>query len=216
MPLQFYGFWRSIASFRVRAALNLKGLSFEEIPVDILTGKQFLPEYSAMNAGHSVPTLIADGHTLFQSLSILEYLDEVHPNPPFMPKTPAERAYIRSLCLVTVADTHPLFVPRIRKYLSQNLKVKPEEVETWAQHWISEGFATFERLLERKPASPFIGGVTPGLADICVAGHIVSAGFFNLEFTQYKAVSALGERCFALPAFANAHPLKQAGAPKSS
>jgi maleylacetoacetate isomerase len=215
MTIKFYGFWRSIASFRVRVALNLKSLPYEEVSVDILSGNQFTPEYDKLNAGHSVPTVIHDGHTLFQSMAIMEYLDEIQPEPALLPKDPAEKAYIRAVCLATVADTHPLFVPRIRKYLAATYGADAEAVEEWGRHWVDEGFGTFERLLDRRPGAPFIGGKAPGLADICIAGHVVSAGYFKLDYNKYRRVAELGEHCFALPPFSKALPLNQPNAPKS-
>ncbi|WP_051390311.1 glutathione S-transferase N-terminal domain-containing protein [Bradyrhizobium sp. Ec3.3] len=119
MDIQLYGFWRSIASFRVRVALKLKGLPFKEIPIDIMSGEQFTPDYDAVNAERVVPTLVHDGYRVFQSLAIIEYLDEVSPEPGLLPTDPADRAYARSLALVTVADVHPLVTPRVRNHLAK-------------------------------------------------------------------------------------------------
>ncbi len=121
MSMQIYGFWRSIASFRVRVALRLKGLAFEEIPIDILSGEQFKPGYEAVNAERVVPTLIHDGYSVFQSLAIIEYLDDIQPNPRLLPRDAKERAYARSLGLMTIADAHPLVTPRVRNHLGQAL-----------------------------------------------------------------------------------------------
>jgi len=214
MTIQMYGFWRSIASFRVRTALRLKGLDFEEIPVDILSGKQFEPAYGAINAGHSLPTLLHDGNVLFQSLPIIQYLDEVHPEPALLPADPAGRAYARALALVTVADAHPLTVPRVRKYLGQAFNADTDAVHDWAMHWIAEGFKTYERLLSQRPPSPFAAGSTPGLADICIAGHMASADLFEFDVSAFPATASLARRCFAMPTFALSHPFAQPGAPK--
>jgi maleylacetoacetate isomerase len=111
MGIQVYGFWRSIASFRVRVALKLKGLPFEEISIDILSGEQFKPGYAAINVERVVPTFIHDGHSIFQSLAIIEYLDDIQPEPRLVPADPKERAYARALAMVTVADAHPLVTP---------------------------------------------------------------------------------------------------------
>src|SRR5476649_1396613 len=119
MSIRVYGFWRSIASFRVRVALKLKGLPFEEIPIDILSGEQFQPDYAAVNAERVVPTFIHDGHSIFQSLAIIEYLDDIEPEPRLIPQDAKERAYARSLALITIADAHPLVTPRLRKHLAQ-------------------------------------------------------------------------------------------------
>lgn len=211
MAIQVYGFWRSIASFRVRTALALKGLPFEETAVDILAGEQFKPGYDQINAEHVLPTLIHDGHSVFQSLAIMEYLDDIQPEPRLLPVDIKERAYARSLALVAIADAHPLIVPRVRKHLVKTFGADNEAVEAWARHWTMEGLATYERLLARRPAAPFAVGTAPGLADICVAGQIVSADLFRIELTAFPAVARLGERCFALPAFAASHPFEQAG-----
>jgi maleylacetoacetate isomerase len=215
MAITLYGFWRSIASFRVRTALNLKGMPFTEIPVDILTGAQFAADFDAINTGHAVPALVHDGVTLLQSLPIIEYLEELQPTPHLLPTTPADRAYARALALVTVADSHPLMVPRVRKYVGETLKADPAAVEAWARHWTIEGLGTYERLLTRRPPAPYAVGDTPGLADICIAGHMLGAFFFKVDTSPYPVVTALAERLWALPAFASSHPLKQPGAPKA-
>jgi maleylacetoacetate isomerase len=209
MSIQVYGFWRSIASFRVRVALKLKGLSFEEIPVDILSGEQFKPGYDDVNAEHVVPTFIHDGHSIFQSMAIIEYLDDVQPEPRLVPTDAKERAYARALSLVAIADAHPLIVPRIRKHLAKTFGANAEAIEDWAKHWTVEGLATYERLLIRRPAAPFSLGAEPGLADICIAGQAVSAHLFKLALDDFPAVSRLVDRCFEMPAFATSHPFEQ-------
>ncbi|TCT05978.1 maleylacetoacetate isomerase [Aquabacter spiritensis] len=214
MTLRMYGFWRSIASFRVRVALNLKGLAYEEVALDILDGRQFTPDFTAVNAAHAVPALIEDdGHILVQSLAILEYLDEIHPAPPLMPAAPRERAYARALALATVADTHPLMVPRIRKHLGDTFGADEAAVKAWVGHWIGIGLGTYERRFEQRPPAPFALGAAPGIADICIAGHAMSARMFGLDLSAYPRFAALTDACFALPAFADAHALKQPGAP---
>jgi maleylacetoacetate isomerase len=211
MGIQIYGFWRSIASFRVRVALKLKGLPFEEIPIDILSGEQFQPGYDAVNAERVVPTFIHDGHSVFQSLAIIEYLDDVKPEPRLIPQDPRERAYARSLALMTIADAHPLVVPRVRNHLAKIFGADAHAIENWGKHWTTEGLATYERLLERRAPAPFALGAEPGLADVCIAGQIVGAHFLKLELTAFPLVAGLGERCFALPAFATSHPFEQPG-----
>src|SRR5947209_20416056 len=129
MGMQLYGFWRSLASFRVRVALKLKGLPFEEIPVDILSGEQFKPDYQAVNAERVVPTLVHDRNTVFQSLAIIEYIDEISPNPPLLPVGAKERAHARSLALVTIADAHPLVTPRVRNHLVKTFQADGAAIE---------------------------------------------------------------------------------------
>lgn len=213
MTMQLYGFWRSNAAFRVRVALALKTLSFEEIDVDILSGRQFDPAYAEVNAEHVVPTLVHDGGRIFQSLAIIEYIEEIQPQPRLIPADARERAYARSLALVTAADAHPLTVPRVRKYLGEALGADGAAVESWCRHWIAEGLATYERLLARRPPEPFALGAEPTIADIAIAGQIALADVYGMDIAGYPQVATLGARCFAMPAFADAHPFRQPGYP---
>jgi maleylacetoacetate isomerase len=209
MGIQVYGFWRSIASFRVRVALRLKGLPFEETSIDILSGEQFQPDYAAVNAERVVPTFIHDGHSIFQSLAIIEYLDDIQPEPRLIPKDPKERAYARSLALMTIADAHPLLVPRVRNHLAKAFGADAKAVEEWGRHWTAEGLATYERLLALRAPSPFALGAEPGLADICIAGHVIGAQYVKVGLDAFPAVASLADRCFAVPAFATSHPFQQ-------
>jgi maleylpyruvate isomerase len=211
MSIQVYGFWRSIASFRVRVALRLKGLSFEEIPIDILSGGQFEPGYEAVNAERVVPTVIHDGYSVFQSLAIIEYLDDIHPKPRLIPEDARERAYARSLALMTIADAHPLVVPRVRDHLAKTFGADAKAIEGWGKHWTIEGLATYERLLARRAPAPFALGAELGLADICIAGQVVGAHFLKLELNAFPKVSRLADHCFEMPAFATSHPFEQPG-----
>jgi maleylacetoacetate isomerase len=209
--IQIYGFWRSIASFRVRVALKLKGLTFEETPIDILSGEQFKPDYDAINPEHVVPTFIHDGQSLFQSMAIIEYLDDIKPRPRLLPEDAKERAYARSLALMTIADAHPLVVPRVRNHLAKTFGADAKAIEGWGKHWTTEGLATYERLLARRAPAPFALGAEPGLADICIAGQVVGAHFLKLEMSAFPVVARLADRCFAMPAFATSHPFEQPG-----
>jgi len=211
MSIVVYGFWRSIASFRVRVALRLKGLAFEEIPIDILTGEQFEPGYETVNPERVVPTFIHDGHSMFQSLAIIEYLEDIQPKPRLIPEDSKERAYARSLALMTIADTHPLVVPRVRNHLAKTFGADARAIEAWGKHWTTEGLATYERLLARRAPAPFALGAEPGLADICIAGQVVGAHFLKLEMSAFPIVARLADRCFAMPAFATSHPFEQPG-----
>jgi maleylacetoacetate isomerase len=211
MSIRVYGFWRSIASFRVRVALRLKGMAFEEIPIDILSGEQFEPEYAAISAERVVPTFIHDGHSIFQSLAIIEYLDDIQPTPRLIPTDAKERAYARSLALMTIADAHPLTVPWVRNHLAKAFGADAKAIEEWGKHWTTEGLATYERLLVQRTPSPFALGAEPGLADICIAGQVVGAHYLKLELGAYPTVSALADRCFAMPEFKSSHPFEQPG-----
>ena len=209
MGIQVYGFWRSIASFRVRVALRLKGLPFEETSIDILSGEQFKPDYAAVNAERVVPTFIHNGHSIFQSLAIIEYLDDIQPEPRLVPRDAKERAYARSLAQMTIADAHPLLVPRVRNHLAKAFGADAKAIEEWGKHWTTEGLATYERLLALRAPSPFALGAEPGLADICIAGHVVGAQYVKVELDAFPAVARLADRCFAMPAFATSHPFQQ-------
>lgn len=211
MGMQIYGFWRSIASFRVRVALRLKGLPFEEIPIDILSGEQFNASHETVNPEHVVPTFIHDGHSLFQSLAIIEYLEDIQPKPRLIPEDVKERAYARALALMTVADAHPLVVPRVRDHLATAFGADARVIEDWGKHWTIEGLETYERLFARRAPSPFALGSEPGLADICIAGQVVTAQYLKIEMSAFPAVARLADRCFALPAFATSHPFEQPG-----
>jgi maleylacetoacetate isomerase len=211
MSITVYGFWRSIASFRVRVALRLKGLPFEEIPIDILSGEQFKPGYEAVNAERVVPTFIHDGYSIFQSLAIIEYLDDIQPQPRLMPQDAKEKAYARSLALMTIADAHPLVVPRVRNHLAKAFGADAGAIEDWGKHWTTEGLATYERLLARRAPAPFALGAEPGLADICIAGQVVGAHFLKLDLAAFPLVAGLADRCFEMPAFATSHPFEQPG-----
>src|SRR6202166_5387055 len=211
MSIKVYGFWRSIASFRVRVALRLKGLTFEEIPIDILSGEQFEPAYKAVNAERVVPTFIHDGHSLFQSLAIIEYLDDIQAEPRLLPQDPRERAYARSLALMTIADAHPLVVPRVRNHLAKTFGADAKVIEEWGKHWTTEGLATYERLLARRAPAPFALGAEPGLADICIAGQVGGAHFLKLELSAFPLVAGLADRCFKMPEFGSSHPFEQPG-----
>ena len=209
MSIKVYGFWRSIASFRIRVALKLKALPFEEISIDILQGKQFEPGYDAVNPEHVVPTFVHDGHALYQSLAIMEYLDDIKPSPRLLPDDAKERAYARSLALMTVADSHPLIVPRVRNQLAKAFGADTATIVEWGAHWTKDGLATYERFLARRKPAPFALGQDVGLADICIAGHVVGSQYLKIGLDAYPLVKSVSDRCFAMAEFASSHPLEQ-------
>ncbi|MBV8916705.1 maleylacetoacetate isomerase [Bradyrhizobium sp.] len=211
MSMRVYGFWRSLASFRVRVALKIKGIHFVEIPIDILRGEQFEHGYAEVNAERVVPTLVHEDRSIFQSLAIMEYLDDIQPAPQLIPRDARERAYARSLALVAVADAHPLITPRVCNHLAKAFGADAQAIESWRMHWTLEGLATYERLLTRRSPAPFALGEEPCVADICIAGQIIAAQFFKIDLAEFPYVGQLAERCFALPAFATSHPHEQPG-----
>jgi maleylacetoacetate isomerase len=214
--LVLYGFWRSIASFRVRVALRLKGLSWEERPVNLMQGAQFTPDFDSVNPAHTLPVLQGPGFSHAQSLAILEFLEERWPDPALLPRDPDSRARARRLCLLTVADAHPLITPRVRHHLARNFAATEPQIAEWARHFLAEGARSYEALLAAEPPSPFINGATPGLADICLASHTVACGLFSLALDPWPTLNRLATACMALPAFADAHPFRQPDAPPAS
>ncbi len=214
--MKLYGYWRSLATFRVRSALNLKGIAYDETIVDLHQGEQFGAAYKAVNPQSVLPSLIdGQGAPLFQSLAIIEYLDETHPQPPLLPRAPRDRSRVRGLALIAAADAHPLIVPRIRGYLGRQFGASEAARMEWARHWIAQGCEALEANLASDPRTGrFCHGDTPTIADICLASHMVGAKLFELNTAAYTTCERIRDACFALEAFAKAHPLKQPGAPK--
>jgi maleylacetoacetate isomerase len=208
--LKLYTYYRSQASFRVRIALNLKGLAREDVFLHLERGDQFAPEYRALNPQMVVPTLI-DGETrLFQSLAILEYLEEKYPKPPLLPRDIAARAWVRGLALINIADSHPLIVPRIRHYLTDELGLGEAPLRGWIGHWLGAGLAAMEALLAGHAESGrFCHGDTPTIADIGVVTQVTPARTFGVDLAPYERVVRVYDSCMAIPAFADAHPAKQ-------
>jgi len=214
--MQLYGFWRSLASLRVRIALNLKGLKFEETPIDLLKGQQFADTYKALNPQSVLPALILDdgGPPLFQSLAILEYLDEVHPQPPLLPKDARGRARVRGLALISAADGHPLVVPRIRNFLEKELHVDEAGRNKWLQHWTLKALEAYEsHLAAERETGRFCHGDAPTIADICLVGQVFGGKFFNCDLSGVPTVNRIFAECMKIEAFDRAQPLKQPGAP---
>jgi maleylacetoacetate isomerase len=208
--LKLYTYYRSQASFRVRIALNLKGLPHDDTYLHLEKGDQFAADYKALNPQMVVPTLI-DGETkLFQSLAILEYLDEKQPNPPLLPKDLAARAWVRGFALVNVADTHPLIVPRVRHYLLDELRLTQDQMLGWVRHWTGAGLAAMETLLAEHAASgDFCHGNAPTLADISLVPPVTSMQTFGGDLAPYRRVMRIHDHVMAIPAFADAHPSQQ-------
>jgi len=215
--IKMFGFWRSAASFRVRCALNLKGLPYVEEMIDIDVGEQYAPGYKQANPQSAVPTVIVDGGPpLTQSLAILEYLDETFPQPALLPADALGRARVRSLALLFAADHHPLIVPRIRRYLTDVLKVDDTKRNDWIKHWFSEGLSQAEARLANDPLTGrFCHGDTPTIADLCLISQVMGARGFKVDVTGMPTVIRIADACLAIDAFARAQPLRQPGAPQS-
>jgi len=216
--LRFYSFWRSLAAFRVRIVLNLKGIVPDEIvTVDLMKGDQRQDAYKKVNPQMLLPALVdGDGPILFQSVAIMEYLDETHPNPPILPKDPRGRARVRALAAIVASDSHPLMVPRVRNFLEHELKLDEPTRNKWIRHWIGEGLAAMEGHLSRdRETGTFAHGDSLTMADICLTSQAVGARFFEVDTTPYPTVKRIAETCLAIDTVARAHPLKQPGAPAS-
>lgn len=211
MTMKLYGFWRSLATFRVRVALNLKGIAVEDASINLLKGEQNQADYRAINPQGALPALIVDsGPALVQSLAIIEYLDETHPNPPLLPKDPRGRARVRGLALIPAADGHPLIVPRIRGYMEKELKLDEPTRNKWLAHWTLEALKALEgHLANEKETGKFSHGDSVTTADICLASQMVGAKFFNVDTASVPTVARIFGECMKIDAFANAHPLKQ-------
>jgi maleylacetoacetate isomerase/maleylpyruvate isomerase len=214
--MKLYGFWRSLATYRVNVALALKNMSVETTSVDILKGEQHKAEYRAVNPQAVVPSLVLDdgGPPLFQSLAILEYLDETQPAPPLLPKDPRGRARVRGLALIAAADGHPLVVPRIRSYLEKELGLDEATRNRWLAHWSLEALKAIEgHLAGERDTGRFCHGDAPSIADICLAGQVIGAtAYFKCDVSRVPTVMRVYEECMKNDAFSRFHPMKQSGA----
>jgi maleylacetoacetate isomerase len=216
--MKLYGFWRSLATYRVNVALALKNISVEKtVSIDLLKGEQLNPDYRAVNPQAVVPSLVLDdgGPPLFQSLAILEYLEETKPQPPLLPKDPRGRARVRGLALIAAADGHPLVVPRIRVYLEKELHLDEATRNRWLAHWSMEALKAIEtHLAKEKETGRFCHGDSPTLADICLAGQVIGAtAYFKCDVAGVPAVMRVYDECMKNDAFSRFHPMKQPGAP---
>ncbi len=214
--MKFYSFWRSLAAFRVRIAMNIKQIVPDEvINVDLIKGEQREGAYRQVNPQMLLPALVdGEGPILFQSIAIMEYLEEIHPQPPILPRDPRGRARVRALALINAADSHPLMVPRVRNFMEHELKLDEPTREKWIRHWIGEGLAAMEGHLARdKETGKYAHGDVVTMADICVCAQVTGAGFFKVDVSPFPTVMRIATSCMEMPAFAKAHPLRQPGAP---
>jgi maleylpyruvate isomerase len=210
--MKLHGYFRSSAAFRVRIALNLKGLKPEQAFIHLRKGEQSAPGFLKLNPQGLVPALEDGPHVLTQSLAIMEYLDETNPAPPFLPKTAAERARVRALALVVACEIHPLNNLRVLNYLKNELKVSTEQHDAWYRHWIKEGFVALESMLKAGGTGQFSHGDAPTLADICLVPQVFNAMRFNTEAElrpAYPTIFKVFDACMKVPAFDNARPEKQ-------
>jgi len=216
--MKLFSFWRSLATFRVRIALNLKGLKPEVIDVDLMKGHQRQSDYKAVNPQMLLPALVdGEGPPLFESLAIIEYLDEVHPQPRLLPANPRARARARGLALIVACDAHPLIVPRVREFLEREFKLDEAQRNKWIHHWLGEALKALEtNLANSKETGTYCVGEQVTLADICLVSHAVGCNFFKYDLAPFPTVRRIVDTCMKNEAFARAHPLKQPGAPAAA
>jgi maleylacetoacetate isomerase len=209
--MKLYTYFRSSAAYRVRIALNLKGLAYESVPVHLLRngGEQLGEAYRAINPSALVPALEDDGAVLTQSLAIIEYLDEMHPTMPLLPQDALGRARVRALSLTVACDTHPLGNLRVLKHLKGPMGLSEEAKMDWYRHWMKEGMAMLEAQLRDGAAGRFCHGDTPTMADCFLVPQVFNAQRFEIELAPYPTIAAIHDNCAQLPAFRQAHPSQQ-------
>ena len=210
--MKLYNYFRSSASFRVRIALNFKGLPYEYAVVHLTRGggQQFAPEFRAINPDALIPVLDDAGQRLTQSLAIIEYLEETHPEPPLLPTAPLERAYVRAVALGIACEIHPLNNLRVLRYLVRDLKVTDEQKDAWYRHWVEEGLAAIEaRLVAEQRSGRYALGNQVTLADVVLVPQIFNAKRFDCRLDHVPSVMRIFDHCMELPAFVDAQPARQ-------
>ena len=210
--MKLYTFFRSSASYRVRIALNLKGFTYEQIPIHLRRagGEQFAVSYKAINPQGLVPTLDDGGQILTQSLAVIEYLEERYQKPRLLPTDSADRARVRSMALIIACEIHPIQNLRVLVHLKNNLRQSEDDLNRWARHWIDLGLSALEQMTTSTPKrGKFCFGDTPSLADICLVPQLANARRFGCDLSAYPTLLQVETACNTLPAFANAAQEKQ-------
>ena len=202
-----HDYYRSSAAYRVRIALNLKGIDYDRHSVNLAEGAQKQDEYRALNPQGFVPMLEIDGLKLTQSLAIAVYLDQKFPDPPLMPRDPADGAHVRALAMTVACDIHPLNNLRVLKYIKGTFDVTQEQSDAWYAHWVTEGLVALEALAAPR-AGAFLYGDEPSLADVCLVPQLYNARRFAVPIAPYPSLRRADESASAHPAFAAAHPDK--------
>lgn len=209
--MKLIGYFRSSAAFRVRIALNLKSIEAEHASRHLRKGEHTAPDYVALNPQKLVPALVLDdGQVLTQSLAILEYLEETHPNPPLLPKDPVARARVRSLALIPTADIHPIQNLRVMNYLRDKYGQTEDATFAWSRHWIEVGFEAYEASVAKdRHTGSYSHGNTPTMADLCLVPQVFNAARFKVDMSRYPTIQRIYATCMKHPAFDAAQPSKQ-------
>ncbi|MCX4170812.1 MULTISPECIES: maleylacetoacetate isomerase [Paraburkholderia] len=210
--MKLYSYFRGSASYRVRIALALKGLSYEYAAVHLLRGggQQLSSVYRGLNPDALVPTLEDGPHVLTQSLAIIEYIDELHPEPPLLPKAPEDRAYVRSVALQVACEIHPVNNLRVLQYLKRHFDISEGQKSQWYQHWVDAGFSSLEaRLCTERRVGDFVFGNAPTLADLCLVPQVWNAQRFAIPLNRYPTINRLATNAMALEVFRQAEPAAQ-------
>jgi len=208
--MKLYGYFRSSASYRVRIALNMKGLDYDQVSVHLAKGKQYDREFSAISPQNLVPVLEHDGQLLYQSLAIIQYLEEKFPEPRLLPKDSPGRNRVRSLALISACEIHPLNNTRVLAYLTDTLRVTEEQKNAWYRHWVTVGFTALEkRLATEKETGKFCHGDTPGFADITLVPQVANANRFKVDLTLFPNIRRINDECLKLEPFRKAMPANQ-------
>jgi maleylacetoacetate isomerase len=207
--VKLYTYFRSSAAFRVRIALNLKGLAYDPVFIHLAKGEHRKPEYASLYPQALLPTLVDDGEALSQSLAIIEYLDETHPKPALLPKDARGRARVRSLSLLVACEIHPLNNLRTLQYLKRNLGQNEEQINTWYRHWVADGLLKLEADLSRGGTGKFCHGDAPTMADCCLVPQIFNAKRYDSDLAPYPTVMRVFDACMKLEAFDRAQPAQQ-------
>lgn len=208
--MKLYSYFRSSAAFRVRIALNLKQLDYQTAAIHLRRNDQSKPPYRGVNPQGLVPALEDDGQTLIQSMAIIEYLDEIHPQPPLLPKDPADRSRVRALADIVACDIHPINNLRVLRYLTHQLGLDEAAIAEWYNHWIAAGFQALEPLVAQDARTgAFCHGDSPGLADLTLVPQVVNAERYLLDLAPYPTLTRIYENCMRLEPFIAALPLNQ-------
>lgn len=214
--IRLYSYWRSSAAYRVRIALNLKGMAYETVPVHLVRGggEQHKAPFSDLNPQELVPVLLHGSRILRQSMAIMEYLDETWPTPPLMPATARDRQRVRAIAQMIACDVHPLNNLRVLQYFENTWNVPQPEREAWVRHWIEVGFEALEDTLADNPSTgTYCDGEMPTMADCCLVPQVYNAERFGVDLSRYPTIRRINEACLALEAFEAARPENQPDAP---